>query len=116
VKGGSDGLEGWAAHIVCGTGLKKTCATGAASPILIKQWADTSASNVTLNPSEREVEIYVDQSNTYEEFEQQGLFQPIPAGSSLVWTMHWLLRYLPTTVAPTTDNADLLAWVRGQLL
>ncbi|HEX7506733.1 MAG TPA: hypothetical protein VF550_08160, partial [Polyangia bacterium] len=75
VKGGSDGLEGWAAHIVCGTGLKKTCATGAASPILIKQWADTPASNVTLNASEREVEIYVDQSNTYEEFEQQGLFQ-----------------------------------------
>jgi hypothetical protein len=116
VKGGSDGLEGWAAHIVCGAGLKQTCATGAASPILIKQWADTPASNVILNPSEREVEIYVDQSNTYEEFEQQGLFQPIPAGGSLVWTMHWLLRYLPTTMAPTADNADLLAWVRGQLL
>jgi hypothetical protein len=116
VKGGADGLEGWAAHVACGTGLKKTCATGAASPILIKQWADTPASNETANPTEREVEIYVDQSNTYEEFEQQGLYQSIPAGGTLVWTMHWLLRYLPSTVAPTAGSADLMTWVRGQLL
>ena len=116
VKGAADGLEGWAAHIACGAGLKRTCATGAASPILIKQWADTPASNVTANPTEREVEIYVDQSNTYEEFEQQGLYQPIPAGGTLVWTMHWLLRYLPSTVAPTPGSAALMTWVRGQLL
>jgi hypothetical protein len=115
VKGGADGLEGWAAHIVCGTGLKKTCATGSASPILIKQWADTPVSNDTANPSEREVELYVDADNSYEEFEQQGLFQSIPAGGTLVWTMHWLVRYLPTTVAPT-PGATLLTWVREQLL
>jgi hypothetical protein len=115
VKGGADGLEGWAAHIVCGTGLKKTCATGTASPILIKQWADTPVSNNTANPSEREVELYVDAGNSYEEFEQQGLFQSIPAGGTLVWTMHWLVRYLPTTVTPT-PGATLLTWVRGQLL
>ncbi len=116
VKGGADGLEGWAAHIVCGTGLQKTCASGAMSPILIKQWTDTPASDETVNPTEREVEIYVDQSNTYEEFEQQGLYQSIPAGGTLVWTMHWLLRYLPSTVAPTPGSADLMTWVRGQLL
>jgi len=119
VKGGADGLEGWAAHIVCGTGLKgnknlyPTCTK---SPILIKQWTDTPASDETVNPTEREVEIYVDQSNTYEEFEQQGLFQSIPAGSTLVWTMHWLLRYLPTAVAPNPGSAELVTWVRGQLL
>ena len=116
IKGAADGLEGWAAHIACGTGLKRTCTTGAASPILIKQWTDTPASNETANPTEREVEIYVDQSNTYEEFEQQGLYQPIPAGGTLVWTMHWLLRYLPSTVTPTVGNAALMTWVRGQLL
>ena len=116
VKGAADGLEGWAAHIACGTGLKRTCATGASSPILIKQWTDTPASNETVNPSEREVEIYVDQSNTYEEFEQQGLYQSIPAGGSLVWTMHWLLRYLPSTLPPTVGSTALLTWVRGQLL
>jgi hypothetical protein len=115
VKGGADGLEGWSAHIVCGTGLKKTCAAGAASPILIKQWTDTPASNETVNATEREVEFYVDSGNSYEEFEQQGLFQPIPAGGTLVWTMHWLLRYLPTTVTPT-PSAALMTWVRGQLL
>jgi hypothetical protein len=116
IKGGADGLEGWAAHIACGTGLKRTCATGAASPILIKQWTDTPAADETVNPTEREVEIYVDQSNTYEEFEQQGLYQPIPAGGTLVWTMHWLLRYLPSTVAPTPGSEALMTWVRGQLL
>jgi len=115
VKGGADGLEGWSAHIACGSGLKKTCATGAASPILIKQWADTPASNETVNPTEREVEFYVDSGNSYEEFEQQGLFQPIPAGGTLVWTMHWLLRYLPTTVTPI-PSAALMTWVRSQLL
>jgi hypothetical protein len=116
VKGGADGAEGWAAHIACGTGLKRTCTTGASSPILIKQWTDTPASDETVNPTEREVEIYVDQSNTYEEFEQQGLFQSIPTGGTLVWTVHWLLRYLPTTVAPMPGSADLMTWVRGQLL
>ena len=115
VKGGADGLEGWSAHIACGTGLKKTCATGGSSPILIKQWADTPASNETVNATEREVEFYVDSGNSYEEFEQQGLFQSIPAGGSLVWTMHWLLRNLPSTVTPTPSEA-LLTWVRGQLL
>jgi hypothetical protein len=118
VKGGADGLEGWAAHIACGTGLKGSWAypTCAKSPILIKQWTDTPASDETVNPTEREVEIYVDSGNSYEEFEQQGLFQSIPAGGTLVWTMHWLLRYLPSTVAPTAGSADLLTWVRGQLL
>ena len=119
VKGGVDGLEGWAAHIACGTGLGSDtsiypkCTT---SPILIKQWTDTPASNETVNSSEREIELYSDQSNTYVEFEQQGLYQSIPANGDLVWTMHWLIRYLPSTVAPTSGSADLLTWVRGQLL
>ena len=109
VKGGADGLEGWAAHIACGIGLEKTCAT---SPIFIKQWTDTN----TPAPGEREVEIYANAGHNYVEFEQQGAYQSIPAGGTMVWTMHWLLRKLPGTVAPTAGSAALLTWVRGQLL
>ena len=30
--------------------------------------------------------------------------------------MHWMLRYLPSDVAATSGSADLLDWVRNQLL
>jgi len=109
VKGGADGLEGWAAHVMCGTGLEKTCTK---SPVLIKQWTDTDAPA----PNEREVELYGDPGHQYVEFEQQGAYGPIPAGDKVVWTVRWLIRYLPESVAPTPGNAELLKWVRGQLL
>jgi hypothetical protein len=115
VKGGADGLEGWAAHIACGTGLDGSWAypTCAKSPILIKEWTDIPATAAA--PTDKEIEIYALQ-NSYEEFEQQGAYQSIPAGDTVVWTMHWLLRYLPSTVAPTAGSAALVTWVRGQLL
>lgn len=115
VKGGADGLEGWAAHIACGTGLEGSWAypTCAKSPILIKEWTDIPAAAAP--PTEKEIEIYA-QQNSYEEFEQQGAYQVIPAGGTAVWTMHWLLRYLPSTVAPTAGSAALVTWVREQLL
>jgi hypothetical protein len=115
VKGGADGLEGWAAHIACGTGLERSWAypNCTKSPILIKEWTDIPAAAAA--PAEKEVEIYALQ-NSYEEFEQQGAYQSIPAGGTVVWTMHWLLRYLPSDVAPTAGSAALLTWVRGQLL
>ena len=112
IKGGADGLEGWAAHVVCGTGLEKTCTGTKGSPVLIKEWPDTT----TQAPSEKEVEIYANAGHNYVEFEQQGDYQSIPAGGTLVWTVHWLVRYLPSTVAPTAGSADLVTWVRGQLL
>jgi hypothetical protein len=108
-KSGADGLEGWAAHVVCGTGLEKTCSK---SPVLIKQWPDQSSPA----PKEREVELYADAGHTYVEFEQQGAYTAIPAGGTLVWTMHWLLRYLPSSVTPTVGSKALADWVRSQLL
>jgi len=110
VKGGADGLEGWAAHINCGTGLEKTCASGAKSIIMIKQWPDAT----TEAPAEKETELYANAGHNYVEFEQQGDYQSIAAGGTMVWTMRWMLRYLPADVAPTPGEA-LLTWVRGQL-
>jgi hypothetical protein len=116
VKDGADGLEGWAAHIACGTGLQGNWSypNCTKSPVLIKEWTDIPASAAA--PAEKEVEIYADGGHSYVEFEQQGAYQSIPAGGTAVWTMHWLLRYLPSTVAPTAGSAELLTWVRGQLL
>jgi hypothetical protein len=112
VKGGADGSEGWAAHINCGTGLEKACAAGAKSMVMIKQWADAT----TEAPGEKEIEIYANAGHNYVEFEQQGDYQSIEAGGTMVWTMHWMLRYLPTDVAPTPGSEALLDWVRSQLL
>jgi hypothetical protein len=112
IKGGADGLEGWAAHVNCGTGLEKTCATGSKSTVLIKEWDDSTV----MAPAEKEVEIYANAGHNYVEFEQQGDYQTIPAGGTVVWTMHWMLRYLPTNIAPTPGSADLVTWVRSQLL
>jgi hypothetical protein len=30
--------------------------------------------------------------------------------------MHWMLRYLPSNLAPTPGSAELADWVRKQLL
>jgi hypothetical protein len=111
-KGGTNGSEGWAAHINCGKGLEKTCASGAKSMVLIKDWADST----TEAPGEKEIEIFANAGHNFIEFEQQSDYQTIPAGGTLVWTMHWMLRYLPSDMAPTPGNADLVGWVRGQLL
>jgi hypothetical protein len=117
LKGGADGLEDWAAHIACGTGLEGSWAypTCTKSPILIKEWTDIPAAAAA--PAEKEVELYAAQ-NSYVEFEQQGAYQSIPAGGTLVWTMHWLLRYLPSGMLPISASTELplLNWVRGQLL
>jgi len=116
VKGGANDSEGWAAQINCGSGLQQACPTTGASAnksiILIKEWKPTT----TVAPGEKEVEVYANAGHNYVEFEQQGDYQSIPAGGSITWTMHWLLRYLPSTVAPTAGSADLLTWIRGQLL
>jgi len=111
-KGGANGLEGWAAHINCGTGLEQTCKGDEKSIVMIKQWPDTTVEA----PDEKEVEIYANGGHNYVEFEQQGDYQSIPAGGTITWTMRWMLRYLPSTVAPTAGSQELLDWVRSQLL
>jgi hypothetical protein len=111
-KGGGNGSEGWAAHINCGKNLEKACASGAKSIVMLKDWVDS----LTEAPGEKEIEIFANGGHNYIEFEQQGEYQEIPAGGTLVWTMHWMLRYLPDNIAPTPGNADLVTWARSQVL
>jgi hypothetical protein len=116
IKGGANASEGWAAQINCGTGLEQSCPTSGSaagkSTIFIKQWVPSTK----IAPEEKEVEIYANSGHNYVEFEQQGDYQSIPAGGSITWTIHWMLRYLPSTVTPTVGNQALLDWVRSQLL
>jgi hypothetical protein len=111
-KGGANGAEGWAAHINCGAGLEKSCASGAKSIVMIKDWVDS----LTEAPGEKEIEIFANAGHNYIEFEQQSEYQTIPAGGTLVWTMHWMLRTLPADIAPKPGNAALVDWVRSQIL
>ncbi len=116
IKGGANDPEGWAAQINCGSTLEQACpTTGTAagkSTIFIKEWTPTK----TVAPGEKEVELYANAGHNYVEFEQQGDYQSIPAGGSITWTMHWMLRYLPSTVTPTAGSNELLDWIRSQLL
>ena len=112
IKSGANGLEGWATQINCGPTLEQACASGAKSIAFIKEWPDST----TEAPGEKEVELYAKADHIYVEFEQQGDYQTIPAGGTVVWTMHWMLRDLPSDIDATPGNADLATWVRGQLL
>jgi hypothetical protein len=79
---------------------------------MIKDWVDS----LTEAPGEKEIEIFANAGHNYIEFEQQSEYQTIPAGGTLVWTMHWMLRALPADIAPKPGNAALVNWVRSQIL
>lgn len=111
-KGGANGAEGWAAHVSCGEGLERKCASGTKSIVMIKDWVDS----LTEAPGEKEIEIFANAGHNYIEFEQQSEYETIPAGGTLVWTMHWMLRTLPTDIALEPGNAALVDWVRSQIL
>ena len=111
-KIGTDGTEGWAAHIDCGAGLERSC-TGGAIPLFIKQFPDIATSDFA--PAEAEQELFANAAHTYVEFEQQGSYDSIPAGGTLSYTMHWYLRNLPATITPAVGSTELLDYVRGQL-
>jgi hypothetical protein len=112
VKTGLDASEGWAAHLHCGApGLERACSSSG-PPILIKQFENIVASDFA--PDQAEVEVYT--NGEYVEFEVQGAYLSVPAGTDCTWTVRWYLRTLPGSVTPETESADLLAFVRGELL
>ncbi len=62
-------------------------------------------------PGEAEIEIYANGNPAYVELEEQGMYQPIAAGSSQTWTTRWLLAKLPATVDAGLGSASLVAFV-----
>jgi hypothetical protein len=95
-----NGSEGWLAHIQHDI-------------ILIKQFPDVPAGQAA--PGEEEVEIYANKERTYVELENQGAYQPLPAGKSETWTFTWYVRRLPKDIAVRVGNQALVDYVRKVL-
>lgn len=64
-------------------------------------------------PSEAEIEIYVDGKGRFVEIEQQGPYQELQPGSSLHWTVYWLVRRVPDGVIAEPGSESLVTWARG---
>ncbi len=73
--------------------------------VFVKTFADISAAQAA--SGEAEIELYG--SLTYEEVEQQGAYQSIPAGDSYTWDpVYWYLRELPAGAAAVPGDDNLL--------
>jgi hypothetical protein len=92
VKSFADGKEGFLAHV------EKDL-------LFVKVWDDVPREHQA--PGEAEVELYVDKTGTFVEIEQQGPYEELAAGASLVWTVSWLLDRLDSGV-PVEPGSNAL--------
>ena len=91
--------EGWLAHV---------------SPdgVLLLQVFDDVAPGAAAS-GEAEIELYTGAG--YDEIEAQGSHTEIAPGAARSWTVRWLVRELPSSVARTAGNPELLAFVQALL-
>ena len=90
---GAGRREGWAAHVESGL-------------LFLKSFEDVPVSQ--LAPDEGEVQLWTDSTHALMEMENEGAYLPLAPGQSIVWTMRWYLRRLPTEVAATAGNVKLV--------
>lgn len=57
--------------------------------VLVKQFPDLNASQPA--PEEAEIQVYVNQGDTYTELENQGEYTSLQPGQSVSWTVKWYL-------------------------
>jgi hypothetical protein len=95
VKFYADGM-GWIAHAVDGY-------------ILVKSFPNIAHSMAA--PNESEIEVYTDPKRVYTELENQGAYTSINSGDSLVWTVKWFVRKLPSNVNASIGNKLLVEYV-----
>ena len=91
------GSEGWLAHVNDGL-------------IFIKQFPDIRVGQEA--PREAEVEIYANKERTYLELENQGVYQTLLPGETVLWTVTWYLREIPSSVTPFEGNPKLVDLAR----
>jgi hypothetical protein len=96
-----DGLQGWAAHAESGV-------------VFIKSFPDILPTQIP--PEEGEVQLWTDSTHTALEMENEGAYTALEAGSSIVWTMRWYLRAIPSDVPVSVGSSKLLDFVHTQLL
>jgi hypothetical protein len=94
----ADGAGGWLAHV-------------AGDVVLIKKFADVPLGMAA--PTEAEIEIFVDGRGRYVEVEEQGAYQPVPAGQTLSWPVTWIVSALPSGLVTSAGNPDLVTFVQS---
>jgi len=93
----ADGAEGWEAYVIGGN-------------MFLKLYTDTPSSMFA--PMEGEIGVYPGAG--FVEFEVQGAYTSIAAGSSLPYTTHWKVLKLPSNVTVSAGSASLLSFARQQ--
>ena len=97
VKSFADGEEGWMAQLD-------------GRLLFIKIFEDVPASSQA--PGEGEVVLYVHNSGKFVEMENQGAYQELLPGASLVWKLSWVLRPLPHHIEGRRGEAALVEFAR----
>lgn len=94
----ADGSEGWIAQMNDDL-------------IFIKKFSDIPAEKAA--PGESEIEVYTDLNKSYVEIEQQGIYQTLLPGESLVWEVRWFIRKIPHGIDAVAGSKDLVSYVRN---
>lgn len=76
--------------------------------LLLKKFQDIDPSQPA--PAEAEIQVYVNQGDTYTELESQGAYELLQPGESLSWTVEW---YLVPTSCEAAPSAALAAEVKS---
>jgi hypothetical protein len=96
-KAYGDGTGGWFAYAVAGN-------------LFLKKFTDTPANKQA--PSDGEVSVY--SGSGFLEFEVQGPYGPIAAGSKLSWGTQWRVVKIPSSVTVAAGNASLSDFASAQ--
>jgi hypothetical protein len=92
-----DGAEGWMAAVVD-------------SVLLVKVWQNVPLALIP--PEQGEVQVYLSQSPVFQEMENMGPWTAIAPRDSLVWSVRWYLRSIPSGVSKAMGSPDLVRMAR----
>lgn len=93
-----DGGEGWVAYV-------------RNRVLFIKKFPVIKSDQAA--PGEKNVEIYVNKEKTYIELENQGVYQKLATGDSLLYKVTWYARRLPAGLKVEIGNQALLNYIRS---
>lgn len=93
--------SGWIAHVTAG-GL-----------LYLLAYPDIQPAEAA--PGEAEVEVYTGPAADYLEMETQGAYTTIPPGGTLVWTVRWKLRQVPSGTSIAVGSTNLVSLTSAAL-
>jgi len=93
--------SGWVAHVT------------AAGLLYLLAYPDIQPAEAA--PGEAEVEVFTGPSADYQELEPQGAYTAVPPGGTLVWTVRWKLRPVPSGTSVAVGSAELATFTSATL-